>query len=144
MKLSLQRDESTQVSTTGVLSVNGMQVCHTLELPDTYNGQKDVPDKTCIPAGIYPVVLAPSQKFGRVMPLLQRVPGRYSIEIHWGNTAEDTLGCILVGTYHPYPDEITGSKLAFGMLFPQILSAHDAGEQITIEILEPNRGEAPQ
>ena len=92
MELTLVRDTLTDVSTTGELSIDGKPFCWTLELPN-----KDGRPGSCIPQGLYPVVAFMSRKFNRSMPLLQNVPERSSIEMHWGNTAEDTEGCILLG-----------------------------------------------
>jgi hypothetical protein len=69
---------------------------------------KDGLPGSAIPEGTYPVVLAPSPKFMRsndpwvlkfaqLMPHIIRIPDRTLIMLHWGNTAEDTDGCVLVG-----------------------------------------------
>jgi hypothetical protein len=50
-----------------------------------------------ITAGTYHVKKGYSPKHGRIVPILQDVPGHTMIEMHIGNDAEDTLGCILVG-----------------------------------------------
>ena len=49
-----------------------------------------------IPEGKYPVVLTMSPKFGKVLPLLENVPGRSGIRIHTGTKPEHSKGCILV------------------------------------------------
>ncbi len=50
------------------------------------------------------------------MPHLQGVPERDAIEIHAGNTMEDTEGCILVGTI-ALPSGIYNSRRAFEEFF---------------------------
>lgn len=92
MNLTLVRDTFTDISTTGELSIDGKPFCWTLELPN-----KDGLHGSCIPQGTYLVTAQMSPRFGRSMPHLQDVPNRSSILIHWGNTAEDTEGCILLG-----------------------------------------------
>ena len=71
--------------------------CDTLELPATVNGETNVPNLCCIPAGTYELKVTWSPAFKRWLPLLMAVPGRSGIRIHAGNTPHDTKGCILVG-----------------------------------------------
>jgi len=70
--------------------------CHTIE-----------PTALAIPAGLYQVRLTDSERVrqgtlwspgGKQLPLLIDVPGRTGIRIHSGNTAKDSVGCILVGS----------------------------------------------
>jgi hypothetical protein len=67
------------------------------------------------------------------MPRLKDVPGFEGILIHTGNTALDTLGCILVGK-NTIKGKLTESKATFAKLYKQMKAAHDRGEEITIEI----------
>lgn len=125
MNLILQRTQFTPQSTIGCLAVNGVSKYVTLEPP------RDGDPYCCIPTGSYIVKIVWSPKHKRLLPQLQDVPGRTVIEMHIGNTAKDTEGCILVGTV-PEQDEITGSTLAFGALYAVMYEAHDRGEEITI------------
>lgn len=92
--------------TIGKLFINGVYFSDTLE--DTDRGLTDIMPlsqiqkqkrygDTAIPTGRYLVELTASPRFGRVLPILIGVKGFDGIRIHRGNTAEDTLGCILVG-----------------------------------------------
>lgn len=86
--------------TVGRMYVNGIFFSNTLEdavrdIADDGTGK--VYGKTAIPAGRYKVVYCYSPKFKRRMPRLLDVPHFDGILIHAGNTAADTLGCILVG-----------------------------------------------
>ena len=89
------------------LYVNGeLFGCNTLE--DTDRGlrqdmqleeikKKKVYGQTAIPRGSYECVYTYSNRFKKMLPLLKDVPGFDGIRIHSGNSAKDTLGCILVG-----------------------------------------------
>lgn len=127
MKLLLERQTLTANSTEGMLSVDGVFECYTLEKP------KDDPLE--IPAASYPVVLYSSPKFGRVMPMLVGVPGRANIEIHYGNTEANTEGCILVGQTKSV-DFIGNSRAAFEHLFPQIQKAILGNDPVELTITD--------
>ena len=73
-------------------------LCDTLEPPVRSCGPV-VKGRSAIPAGIYPLYLTRSPRFGRVLPLLGSVPGFSGIRIHRGNSVDDTRGCILPGRY---------------------------------------------
>jgi len=110
----LFRIRSTETETMGVLHINGKLACYTIEPP--FRGNQD--NISCIPDGAYDVVLYNSPSKGMV-PLLLRVPERDYIEIHVGNTAAETEGCILPGMM---PGHLGGkpavikSKEAFGLV----------------------------
>ena len=132
MKISLVREPSSNVATIGRLSIDGRHECYTCE--DVVRpGQEKVPGATAIPEGPYRVVITQSRRFGVPMPLLLDVPGFEGIRIHWGNTAEDTEGCILVGVGFA-GDRVTDSQVAYRRLFAQIQTALDAGEEVWIDI----------
>lgn len=92
--LRLQREPSQHGATLGSLYLNNVWQCFTLE--DAIADVK-IPGRTAIPAGRYPVVLTPSRRFQRVLPLLRDVPAFDGIRIHAGNVIADTAGCVLVG-----------------------------------------------
>ena len=77
--------------TQGILMIDGVYFCHTLE-PRWRNLRREekVKGKTAIPAGSYIVMMAPSQKFKKVMPYLMDVPGFQGVMMHVGNTSKDT------------------------------------------------------
>ncbi len=132
MKLELQRDRQSEKGTTGRLFVDGSQFCFTLERPDARFGDAH----PCIPAGEYRVVLHHSPHFERLMPLLEDVPGRSDIEIHWGNFVSDFEGCIGVGsTRGELPDgspSIRNSRTTFEELFSAIQLAQPQGCAIAV------------
>lgn len=96
MELWLHRDTVIADVTLGKLYINGVYECEVLE--DTCRvGLPKVHGATAIPAGRYPVRLTMSPRFGRVLPLVDLVPGFQGVRIHAGNTAGDTEGCLLPG-----------------------------------------------
>lgn len=130
MDLFLKRAPSTAACTLGRLYVNDVFECFTLE--DVVRQGPKVRGKTAIPAGRYQVANTFSDRFQRYLPLLLNVPGFKGIRIHPGNTAADTLGCILVGETQG-EDAIGNSRRAFNALFAR-LKAVERQEKIWITI----------
>ena len=96
LELKVLRTTFTNNSTIGDLYIDERYHCHTLE--DVVRaGNVKVDGATAIPSGRYEVIMNFSNRFKKTMPLLLNVAGFDGIRIHKGNTAEDTLGCILVG-----------------------------------------------
>jgi len=142
VNLALEREIVTTKSTAGRLFVDGMFECYTLEdpvreIPGVPVEAWKIPGETAVPAGAYEVVIAYSPKHKRDMPLLLDVPGFVGIEIHSGNTAVDTKGCILLGTYRESADVIRSSRAAFDALYPKIANARTLGEKVLIVITNP-------
>jgi len=54
--------------------------------------------KTAIPSGRYEVMLTPSVRFKRDLPILMDVPGFSGVRIHAGSYNVHTEGCLLLGT----------------------------------------------
>lgn len=126
MQLTVIRKWLTPNSTCGMMTVDGIFACYTLELPKSYQGALNVPDKTCIPAGTYPVQIQFSPKHGFDVPWVLNVPNRSDIEIHPANEPSELLGCTAVGqTYSPeVPDWIGNSKAAFASLMAELAKAN--------------------
>ena len=110
-----------------------------MELPLTFDGQENVPDKTCILAGTFFVERLFSPHFDRMMPHVTNVPGRTAIEIHPASYPKNILGCIAIGNilFTPNPTSVddvvlSESDLAFSE-FENIFDAAIAnGEKVTI------------
>jgi len=130
MKLKLIRQPSSEKSTQGVLYLDDVWECFTLE--DVVRPVK-IPKETAIPEGSYKVVLDYSNRYKRIMPHILNVPNFEGIRIHAGNTMEDTEGCILVGRGSER-DKITQSRLAFNQLFEKLSKAQALAEGIDITI----------
>ena len=86
-----------------------------------------------IPAGTYPLKLAWSHRFDRQTPHVD-VPGRTNIELHGGNRAEDSEGCILCAENRLDNYQIYGSKAATDAIENALLQAEAAGESNTLTI----------
>lgn len=136
MNLTLQRH------TYGTSATEGSMVCDTspftcvtLEPLARPAGAPKVMGKTAIPAGVYPVEITDSPKFGQPMPLLDNVPNFEAVRIHWGNSDVDTDGCILVGSGTTGDDWISNSRATFAQLWP-LIQAAVAGEGCSITILD--------
>jgi|SRR5882757_2814274 len=125
MELTLNRYIKNKISTIGTLSIDSKEFCKTLEDTDRDLKQSDtlayiqsikVPGKTAIPRGRYEVIITLSNRFKIDLPLLVNVPGYEGIRIHPGNTAVDTDGCILPGTYYD-ENTVANSRDTFNKLF---------------------------
>lgn len=101
--LTLQRLTKDQHATVGLLSVNGVPICFTLE--DRFRAGAKVKGDTRIPAGEYRLAWRTGGKWGArframgypgVLHVLD-VPGFQWILYHTGNRALDTAGCPLPG-----------------------------------------------
>lgn len=100
MKLLVRRFLQVNKATLGMLYINGIFQCFTLEdLQRDFgaHGEGKILHETAIPTGTYDVVMTFSPKFKRVLPWLQNVPYFTEIMMHGGNNDENTWGCILMG-----------------------------------------------
>ena len=106
MEILVKRLYKNSAYTIGKMYIDGQYLCDTVEDCDRGLKQSMTPQqiavqkvygKTAIPEGRYKVTLTFSNKFKRVLPLVNDVIGFLGIRIHAGNTAEDSLGCIIVG-----------------------------------------------
>jgi len=132
MRIHIIRDVLTEKSTGGLLLVNNVFRCYTLEDAVRLSGVK-IPGRTAIPDGRYNVIVNQSARFKREMPLLLNVPNFRGVRIHSGNTAADTDGCILVGNKRE-TDTVLQSRAMFDVLMIEMKEAIDRGETIVLMI----------
>lgn len=106
MNVVIERKWKKDTYTIGRVYVNDVFLCNSIEDKDRgleqymSAGEIDrlkVYGETAIPRGNYKVTMTYSPKYKRVMPQIMNVPGFAGIRIHSGNTAKDSLGCVLLG-----------------------------------------------
>lgn len=152
MKLKIDRAWKKDTYTIGKFFVNGIRLCESMEDKDRgLNSSMALPlikaakiyGKTAIPTGTYKVVLTVSQKFksrswaakyGGLVPEILNVPGYEGVRIHPGNTAEDTLGCILPGDNKVKGKVINSTKRFYELMDKYLVPAWSRKEDITIVI----------
>lgn len=151
MKLTLKRIACKPTYSIGKLYIDGQYFCDTIEdrdrgltndMPLVDIKKKKVYGETAIPRGVYGLtmnVISPkySKKknfafTGGRMPRLLNIPGWEGVLIHSGNTASDSLGCIVVGE-NKVVGKVINSFATFKRLWP-ILDAH-RNEPLSIEIV---------
>ncbi len=129
MNLKLLRGSTEDDATIGALFANGHFECLMLEdaireVPGLPVSAWKIKGQTAIPAGRYHIVVTPSQRFGRRLPLLLGVPGFEGIRIHPGNTKADTDGCLLPGKSRK-GSTLLHSRMAFERLYALIETSSD-------------------
>lgn len=144
MELILKRENFTNESTIGSLTIDGNFECYILE--DKDRGLTDamplgeivatkVYGKTAIPYGRYEIDWTMSARFKTMMPILLKVKGYEGIRIHKGNTSIDTLGCLICGTKKA-TNKVTESTSATNKLYVKIAEAKIKGQRIYITIVK--------
>ena len=101
MEIILQRQETGDQGTFGIMTLSPNVIFHTGELPQ----KKDIKNLSCIPAGSYSCLWTQSEHFPDGTYQVLDVLGRSGIRIHYGNFCgdvtkgwqSDVLGCILIG-----------------------------------------------
>lgn len=105
--------------TIGVLTF-GHRTWMTLE-PPWKNNQANV---SCIPDGQYELRRKQSPRFGETFEICG-VPKREAILFHAGNTAKDTQGCVLLGTWLSEDNYAIGSSKIAIKEFMECLTGAD-------------------
>ncbi len=115
-RLKLFRKTPTPIQTLGYFECPDGVTYPSLELPWKDNAV----GVSCIPVGLYKMVLHVSPKFGRCY-WLQDVPNRSEILIHPANFVGQLRGCMAPGLTHADIDgdghlDVASSKIAMGKL----------------------------
>ena len=146
MKLQVVRTQFGKDATNGLLFIDGVFECYTLE--DQYQSVK-VMHETCIPEGTYDIKFRKtgsfhakfSAKFKNAhygMLHIQDVPGFEYILIHTGNWESQTSGCLLVGDTQQDLDVsdkgfIGASVNAYKRMYSKVANQLLQGKKVTIE-----------
>lgn len=154
MRIRVERRWKKDTYTIGVLFVDGVRFCETLEDKDrglkqtdslSYIKSRKIYQETAIPTGVYEIAMdITSPKYsasswykklcqGKV-PRLVNVPGWEGVLIHTGNNALQTAGCLLTGR-NTKVGQLTESRATFEKLYKKMKAAYDRGEKISIEIV---------
>jgi len=154
IKILVERIYTCPTYTIGHMYINGKYICDTIEdcdrglcedMPYTQILKMKKYGITAIPTGKYAVVMSQkSPKFSLKpyykelcnghLPRLVNVKGFDGVLIHVGNTASDTLGCLLVG-YNKIKGRVIDSKKAFELLMKTyFLPVMKSNEKIELTI----------
>jgi len=154
MKLNVIRHQFGKDATNGLLFIDGVFECYTLE--DEVRDAK-VHSETAIPLGTYEIKFRNiggfdtkykaryGTTFHKGMLELQDVPNFKYILIHTGNTDEHTAGCLLLGETQQDLDKgkdgfVGGSGDAYKKMYPKVRDALLNKEKVTIEYSNINLG----
>ena len=152
MKLTVVRTQFGTDATNGLLFINGIFECYTLE--DQYQAVK-VMHETCIPEGTYDIKFRKtggfhakySERYKNAhygMLHIQDVPNFTYILIHTGNTDEHTSGCLIVGETQQdleiSKDGFIGSStVAYKKMYAKVAGQLLQGKNVTIEYTTINK-----
>ena len=152
MKLTVVRTQFGTDATNGLLFIDGLFECYTLE--DQYQAVK-VMHETCIPEGTYDIEFRKtggfhakySERYKNAhygMLHVQDVPNFTYILIHTGNTDEHTSGCLIVGETQQdleiSKDGFIGSStVAYKKMYAKVAGQLLQGKKVTIEYTTINK-----
>ena len=148
MKLQVLRTQFGKDATNGMLFIDGVFECYTLE--DQYQAVK-VMHETCIPEGTYDIKFRKtggfhskySERYKNAhygMLHIQDVPNFTYILIHTGNSDEHTSGCLIVGETQQDLDIskdgfIGSSTVAYKKMYAKVAGQLLQGKKVSIEYL---------
>lgn len=128
--VELVRLEESEQGTIGILKVNKIVFCFTLEPPDKEN-TKNI---SSIPTGQYTCEPYFSSNHGRTFKILD-VHARTDVLFHPGNTLEDTEGCPCLGSHQ---GKLKGDRavLNSGATFKRFVKAIGVGNKFHLTVSE--------
>ena len=142
MQIVLKRISKKPDYTIGKVYINNEYFCDSIE--DKDRGLTDnmselqvqaikVMHKTAIPTGTYKVTYTYSNKYKKMMPLVNDVKGFTGIRIHSGNTADDSSGCIILGQ-NKVVGKVINSKITIDKFITILKKALDKKEKVELMI----------
>jgi hypothetical protein len=144
MELKQVRHEKTDETTIGDFFINGERFCYGLEpvdrglnadMPLEEIQRVKVDGETAIPLGRYQVIKFHSPAHNKYLARVINVPDFDFIEIHIGNFAKDTKGCLVLG-YEMAVNSVLDSRAAIEEFEVQFFAAIDKGEEVWIEYVD--------
>jgi hypothetical protein len=152
MNLILQRISQSRQCTLGTLALPG-SILNTLELPWVFEADcpGGAPSRSCVPAGLYDLVLHDTPRHPKSFALVNQDLGvihepdatfpnaRVACLIHIASFTEDLLGCIGVGTVFGDYCSVSNSRIAYGEFTAAVpwVAGH------TLSILNPQGVSSP-
>lgn len=152
MEIIVDRKWKKDGYTIGMIYIDGVFFCNSLEDKDRglhssmsleEINSKKVYGKTAIPTGTYELKMTYSNRFasrvwaskyGGKVPELLNVKGFSGVRMHPGNTAADTLGCILIGKNNIKGKVTNSTSYYYKLLDEFIVPASRRGEKIAVTI----------
>jgi hypothetical protein len=114
--------------TEGMIFINGILLCRSIEL-GWANNERNV---SCVPEGVYPVVIIQHPKFGECLRI-DKVKGRSGILMHVANDARKELrGCIAPVFSSGGNGKGQHSKLALGYIIENLKMSGEKSHFIKI------------
>lgn len=153
MRIKLIRKYKKPAYTIGILYVDGVYFCETVEDADRgLDSSMDIltilakkqPGITAIPTGVYKVILTVSPKFkkkqwaqryGGLVPEIIGVKGYSGARIHPANYASELEGCVAPGENKVKGGVVNSVKWYLELMQKHIFPAWTRTEEITIEIV---------
>lgn len=146
MELKVDRRWPKQDYTIGILYIDGVRFCETLEDTVRPAGVK-IPGKTAIPAGRYRLrmdTVSPrfkdrswAKRYNGIVPRLEGVPDYVGVLIHPLNKAEETDGCIGVGNNRVKGMILDSQQRYFQLMDDYLMPAEQAGDEIWVDVVNP-------
>jgi len=152
VELKVNRRWKKSTYTIGRFYANGELLFNSLEdkdrgltqkMPTGVINSKKVYGATAIPTGRYEITLTYSPKFAKrpfgkkykgLLPYINKVKGYEGVRIHPGNTAKDTLGCVLVGRNTVVGKVTESTKCYYKLMDEYIVPAIKNGDKVWLTI----------
>lgn len=152
MELTIERKYFKHTYCIGRLSVEGIELCDTLEdkdreltsdmpTPEIY--KRKTYGQTAIPYGRYEVRLSYSPKYAArpwaakykgLIPEIMEVPGFSNVRLHVGNSSADTSGCPLCGENKVVGRLVNSTQAFYDLMDYYLIPAHEAGQKMYITV----------